>query len=261
MTNGLQALTDGSAGSTALLASQARQTMSTVTSLMNTQLGGQHLFGGADSGGAPMAPSDAPGGPLATMRAMVSGPVDASNVDQLLANVDAVFNGGGSSGSASYNGLFYQSASTSSDPATQVHIGAGQTLSYNLRGDSQGFKDSMQAMSLLSLLDAKDPATGQDMLNADAKTALRAKASGLLGSAQDKLTAAAGMLGVTQQRLQSVADIQDRAVTAATTQINTLESVDYYTATAQLNSLKTQLQASYSLTSSLSGLSLVNYLG
>jgi flagellin-like hook-associated protein FlgL len=158
-----------------------------------------------------------------------------------------------------YQGLFYTSGSTSTDAASHIRIGAGQTLDYNLRGDSQGFKDGMHAMSLLSLLDAKN-AAGADLLDTDAKVAVRNAANSLLASAQAEVTAAAGTLGVKQQRLQTIADIQNTAVTAATKQINTLEAPDYYVASDRINALKIQLQATYSLTSTLSGLSLVNYL-
>jgi flagellin-like hook-associated protein FlgL len=161
--------------------------------------------------------------------------------------------------SPKYQGLFYNSASTSGDPASQIRIGAGQSLTYNLRGDNQGFKDGMHAMSLLSLLDAKD-SHGVDLLDNDAKAAVRDAANNLLASAQSRLTAEAGELGVKQQRLQTISDIQNKAVAATVIQINKLEAPDYFVASDRVNALKIQLQATYSITATLSGLSLVNYL-
>lgn len=161
--------------------------------------------------------------------------------------------------SPKYQGLFYNSTSTSGDPPTQIRIGAGQSLTYSMRGDNQGFKDSMHAMSLLSLLDAKN-SSGTDLLDSDAKTAVRDAANSLLSSAQSRLTAAAGELGVKQQRLQTISDIQNAAVKAATKQINTLQAPNYYVISDRINALKIQLQATYSITATLSGLSLVNYL-
>lgn len=239
----------------ALLASQAREAMSGMASLLNTELGGRSLFSGADGSATPMRPTEAPGGALDTIRGLVTGPVNAGNVNQLLASLDQTFD----PASGQYEALFYQSSSGTADPPTEVRIGPGQTISYNLRGDHPGFRDAFHALGLLALTDAED-AAGNRLLDGDAMEAVRAKASSLLTGGQEKLTVAAGHLGLVQSRLQLASDAQSQAVTAATLQIGTLENVDYYAASAQIEALKIQLQATYSLTGSLSGLSLVNYL-
>lgn len=240
---------------TGLLAVQARETMSGMASLMNTQLGGRSLFGGTDSGVLPMRDADAPGGALETVRGLVTGPVDATGVDALIGDVGALF----APESGRYEDLFYQSASSSADAPTEVRLGPGQSVSYNLRGDNQGFKDAMHGFALLSLIDAKD-AAGVRLLDADAIEAVRTKASTLIGGSQRTLTVEAGRVGLVQARVQSASDAQSQAVTAATVQIGALENVDYFAASAKIEALKVQLQATYSLTSSLQGLSLVNYL-
>lgn len=255
---GLQSATEGSPLAGSLLANQARDAMATMATLLNTQMGGQSVFGGSDSAAPAMRPSAAPGGPLAAIRGLVTGPVDRAGVDQLLGAVDAVFTG--TSATATYQGTFYASASRTEDPASRIRIGAGETLDYNLRGDHPGFKDGMQALSLLSLLDARDPVSGAELLDGDARAAVRGKANSLLAAAQDKLTGAAGLLGVKQERLQTVSDIQGKAIAAATAQISSMEGADYYAASERINALKLQLQATYSLTATLSGLSLTNYL-
>lgn len=244
----------GNAGADpALLASQARQAMSGMVALMNTRHGGESLFGGTDTASLPMRPADEEGGAEQAIRALVDGPVDAASVKGLLDGVDAAFG-------ERYGALFYRSATGTADAPMEVRLGPGQSVRYNLCGDNPGFKDALKGLSLLSLLDASDPATGKDLLDKDAKEAVRARASSLLSASQQTLTAEAGQIGLVQQRVQAAADAQSQAVTAATVQINTLEGVDYYAASAQIEALKVQLQATYSLTSSLSGLSLVNFL-
>lgn len=240
---------------TGLLAVQAREAMSGMASLMNTQLGGRSLFGGDDSGVLPMRETDAPGGALETVRGLVAGPVDATNVDALIGQVGGLF----APGSGQYEALFYRSGSGTADAPTEVRLGPGQSVSYNLRGDNQGFRDAMQGFSLLSLIDAKD-AAGRKLLDADAVEAVRSRASQLIGGAQEQLTVETGRLGLVQSRLQAASEAQSQAVTAATVQIGALENVDYYAASAKIEALKIQLQATYSLTSSLQDLSLVNYL-
>jgi flagellar hook-associated protein 3 FlgL len=240
---------------TGLLAEQGRSAMSAMASLLNTQLGGRSLFGGADSGVVPMRQTDAAGGAQDAILAQVTGPVGSADVAALMDRVGQIFD----PASDQYEALFYQSESGSADPATQVRLGPGQTVSYNLRGDNQGFRDALEGFALLSLIDARD-AGGAPLLDDDAIEAVRSRASSLIGGARESLTNAAGQIGLVQSRLEAASEAQAQAVTSATLQIGAIENVDYYAASTQIEALKVQLQATYSLTSSLSDLSLVNYL-
>ena len=261
-TVGLQAVNISASGSQAIVATQARDTMASLVTLLNTQVDGEAVFAGTDSGKAPMLPSSVGlAGSRAVLDASNAGlPLDETDVPALLTGMNDLFNVTvGAPPALSYENLFYASRSKTGDVPSQIRIGAGETLNYDVRGDNPGFKDAFQALSLMSLLDAKN-AAGVDMLDEDAKALVLEKANSLLGKAQSLLTTVAGELGVKQQRLESVSDIQDKAVSAATAQINTLEGVDYYTASDRISSLEIQLKATYSITAKLSDLSLVNYL-
>lgn len=253
-----------------IIANQAKEVMGSLTDLLNAHWDGQNLFGGTDSSQSPVAPSD---GLLTFARSQLSaavttagGPIDAAEATTMLGGFDSLFANvqRDSVGATSYYGLVYRATSRTalngttdaeSDAPSLVRIGAGETLSYNVRADNQSFKDAFEALSVLSLLDAPDTE-----LSKEAKTALLDKAGDLMRGARAQLTVVAGVLGTKQQRLQNVGDIQERAVSAATAQINDLEAADYYTVSDRISQLELQLQATYTITARLNDLSFVNYL-
>ncbi|MDJ0390361.1 flagellin [Roseomonas sp. E05] len=253
-----------------IIASNAREMLASMTNLLNTSWDGQNLFAGNDSATLPLKDStNLTAWAQDRLSAAVSaagGALDAAEAASLIGDFDSMFANPNrdASGGTSFYGLVYQSTSRtsmagSSDAESEapslVRIGAGETLSYNVRADNPAFKDAFKALSLLSTLDAPD-----SQLSGEAKAALLDQAGELMRGARSQLTVVAGVLGSKQQRLDHVAEIQDRAVTAATAQINDLEGVDYYTVSDRISTLQIQLQATYSITAQLSKLSLVNYL-
>lgn len=253
-----------------IIASNAREVMGSMTDLLNSHWDGQNLFGGTDSSRPPLSPSS---GLLAWAQNQLDaavtaagGPLDATQATALIGQFDALFANvqRDNTGLTSFYGLVYQSTSRTdlagstdpeSDAPSLIRIGAGETLSYNVRADNAAFKDAFKSLAILSMLDA--PSTE---LSEEAKTALLDQAGLLMNGARAKLTVVAGVLGGKQDRLDKVGEIQERAVAAATAQINDLEGADYYTVSDRINTLRIQLEATYSITAKLSELSLVNYL-
>lgn len=253
-----------------IIANQAEEVLGSLTDLLNTHWDGQNIFGGTDTSRSPVADSAGlvswASTRLATAVTAAGAPLDATQTTAMLADFDALFANvqRDASGLTSFYGLVYVSTSRTalngstdpeSDASSLVRIGAGETLSYNVRADNDSFKNAYEALSMLTLLDAPDTA-----LSKEARTAILDKAGDLMRMARSQLTVVAGVLGTKQQRLQNVADIQDRAVSAATAQINDLEAADYYTVSDRISQLQLQLQATYSITARLADLSFVNYL-
>lgn len=242
-----------------IIAANAREVLGSLTDLMNSHWDGQNLFGGTDSARPPLKDSS---GALARMQALLAtaetasatGVLDAAEATALTGQIQTVFND--SPADPEFYGLAYQSNSRTADGTpSMIRIGAGETLSYDVRADNQAFKDAYESLSLLSLLDA--PAT---TLSEAARTTILDRAGELMRGARQQLTVVQGLLGIKQARLDSVAEIQDRAVKAATAQINILEGADYYTVSDQLSMLEIQLKATYSITAQFADLSFVNYL-
>jgi flagellar hook-associated protein 3 FlgL len=231
--------------------------LASIADLLNTDFQGQKVFGGTDSAARPISNiADLPTRMKAILDTAVAAnggaALDAATVQDVMDQIDDVFGG---AGSAFYTDYYTSASKTDDGTPNLVRIGEGQTMAYDVRGDNAAFKDSMHALALTSLLGGDN-----SKLTEEAKTALASRAGELMRGAQTSLTTLAGTLGTKEARLEHVATIQERTVSAATSQINTLEGADYYTLSDRVSMLKIQLQATYSITAQLQTLSLVNYL-
>jgi flagellar hook-associated protein 3 FlgL len=231
--------------------------LASITDLLNTEFQGQKVFGGTDSASRTLSnisnlPAQAKGILTTVLGAGSGGPVDATNVQDVLDQIDAIFDGP----TAPFYGLYYTANSKTGDGQPNlVRIGEGETLSYDVRGDHAAFKGAIHALALTSLLGSSNSA-----LTEEAKTIISTRAGELMRDAQSSLTTLAGTLGTKEARLEHVSTIQERTISAATSQINDLESADYYTLSDQVSMLQIQLNATYSITAQLQKLSLVSFL-
>ena len=82
----------------------------------------------------------------------------------------------------------------------------------------------------------------------------------MLGNAAQSVQQLVATDGEQQADLNQLSTAHQNAMTLASTSLNGIEQVDSATAITQLNTLQTQLQASYQTINVLQGLSLVNYL-
>jgi flagellar hook-associated protein 3 FlgL len=245
-----------------ILGTQAQDTLDQVIELLNTQYDGQSVFAGDNGSVTPMVASSAPGGPLATMNAVLSaavtakgGPLSAADIGQLIngANgIASVFNGTNASPGQNYDGAFYAAAGNGSP--IQVAVGASQTVAYNVTADQQPFRDLLQGISMLTLLNA--PAAE---LDDSAKSAIATEAANLLANAQSELTSTQATLGIAQSQLHQAADVQQSAALNTQQQILTFTQANTYADSSELDALQTQLQASYDVTAEITKLTLANY--
>lgn len=242
-----------------LIAADAREMLGSMTDLLNAHWDGQNLFGGTDTAAPPLKAASAPLDRVqdlkdAAVLASATGTLDETEATALLTQIRTVFND--SPTDPEFYGLFYQSGSRTGDGTpNRVRIGAGETLTYDVRADNQAFKDAYEALSMIALLDAPE-----SEMSVEAKVAILDRSGELMRGARQQLTVVTGVLGIKEARLASVSEIQSRAITAATAQINDLEGVDYYTVSDRISMLEIQLKATYSITARLSELSFVNYV-
>jgi flagellar hook-associated protein 3 FlgL len=253
----------GDAAGQAVLAGEAQSAMAQVVSQLNTQYGGSSLFAGDATAAAPMQSINAPSGPLATVNSVLATAVSAkgsalsqSDINGLINGpngIASVFSDTNSDPALNYTGAFYTAADDGKP--TKVLIGSTETLQYDVKANQPAFRDLMQGLSMLSLLGAPS-----SQLDASAKTELQTQASAMITKAQGELTTQQGLLGVTQARLQSVADQQKTAADATQKQILGFEQADTTVDATALTALQTQLQASYAITAQISQLTLTHYL-
>jgi len=149
---------------------------------------------------------------------------------------------------------------------TNVVIGEHQTVQTGLLANSNTLatssgsdttgsymRDILMSLSVLSSLSSSQ--------STDA--GLPALVSGLqssLGGAMSALSTEQGVLGDSQTRLETAATNYTDLSTSLSGQISNVQDADLASVSTQLQSVQTQLTASYQLISNLKSLSLTNYL-
>ena len=191
----------GVTGGPSILATTAQSTMEQVVNLLNTQYQGKSLFSGDATDVAAMQSPNAAGGPAATMNSVLTaavstkgGPLSASDINGLINGTDgiaSVFSDTNSNPAMNYTGAFY-TGSADNKPNT-VLVGTGQTTQYNAAANQPGFRDLMQGLSMLGMLNAPS-----SQLDDSAKAALQTQGTALVSKAQNELAVQQGLLGVTQ---------------------------------------------------------------
>jgi flagellar hook-associated protein 3 FlgL len=242
-----------------VLAQQATSAISSVLGQLNTSSAGGSIFGG-DSAAPPMQSPDAPDGPMAAIQttlnnavASAGGPLTQSNVSTLLDGLSSMFSDSNGSPAPNYTGAFY--VGSSDGKPTTVLTGASQQLQYTAAANQPAFRDLLQGLSMLSMLNAPS-----SQLDDTAKAALVTQATSLLGTAQGELTGVQGSLGAVQTQMQDAVKQQQAVASATQQQIAGYELTNTDADSTTLSMLQTQIEASYQITSQISQLSLVHYL-
>lgn len=245
-------------GSTSALQPSARAGLQSLSSGLNTSVGGQYIFGGINTDAAPIA-DYASTRPSAAKQA-----VDAS-FQQAFGTSQTSGAAGSISGTAMQAYLDNQFASQFSDASWQSNwskassqpitstLSPGQKATTSVSANGAASRSLAQAYTMLAEF------TGSNM-SADARAAVVATAQKLIGAGIAGLTEAQGTVGLAQSAVTTADSQIDAKVAVLKTSVSSLESVDPYALSNKVTALQTQLESSYSLTSRLQQLSLVNYL-
>ncbi len=253
-----------SAAAVESVAADARAALGQVANLLNSTDGNVYVFAGQDSQNPPVPAADQilNSGFYTQIAAAVAG-LGANGASATAAATLATA-ASNAPGTSPFSAYLSQPAGT--PRAALVEAAPGQTqpagllASTNSAAVSQGpsttgsyMRDLMRALATLGSL---DPAQLNDPnfapLIQDTRTSLTGAISamgtdiGVLGDAQSGLAKTRTQLGDTR--------------TALTTQVDGAENVDMTATLSNLTMAQTQLQASYQLIASLSGLSLQKYL-
>lgn len=143
--------------------------------------------------------------------------------------------------------------SSASDVPVQVRISKNETIDGSLSANDAAFRKVAAAYSMLSSL-------GIDSMGDAARSVVANQAYSTLTSGLDGITALRAEVGVRQNRI----DLANTALTQqkdiVTAAIDRLEGVDPAEASLNVTQLETQLEASYTVTGRLQGLSILDYL-
>lgn len=248
------------------IASSARDALKQVAGLLDAQDGSKYVFAGADSDSPPVPdPGDILSSGFYTQIATAVGNLGTAGASATAAATLAIASSN-AAGTSPFSAYLSQSAST-----LQAQIPAVQT------GDSQS-----TPIGLLASANAVIPSTGTSTTGSYMRDLMRSLATlGSLSSSQVNLSGFAGLVQDTQQSLQGAigamaADVgvlgnRQSALTttqtnlaatqtALTTQIGTVQNADMAQTLSAITLTQTQLQASYQVIASLSGLSLAKLL-
>jgi len=136
-------------------------------------------------------------------------------------------------------------------------IGDGQQLAYGARADQSGIRTAVKSVALLSAVQY----TGTDAAEAASYAALTQRTSSALAfQGTQSVANIVTDLGLKAATLDQTKTNLDTQISTSKTLLSDTQNADPYEVATKLSSLLTQLQASYQVTSSLSKLSLVNYL-
>jgi flagellar hook-associated protein 3 FlgL len=151
------------------------------------------------------------------------------------------------------SGFDWASYTGASDKTMTSRISTSENAQTSVSLNTDGFKNLVMSSVITSQLAAAG-------LSADALTAVNATTTNLAGQAISGVNLQASTLGLSQQSVKDANTALASQQTIISTQLNDLTGVDSYEASVKLNTLLTQVETSYSITSKISQLSLVNYL-
>lgn len=198
----------------------AEQQMDAITSLMNTQVGGRYLFSGSATNTAPV-----------DMDAYVNDTVVNPTPPPATTTVWNVEN------TSYYQGNDYSQSVEASD---------GTVIEYGVTADNSAFEKILRAFD-------------QVINNADDTDAL-AEAYDLFAEGLDELSELQSSVSQSATTLDQIIDDNLTELDLIEAQISDLKEVDLAEVSTRLASLETQLEASYSVTTTLLQLNLVDYL-
>jgi len=225
-----------------LVAAQARGSLDTIVTALNTDVAGRALFSGNAVDRAPLVPA---GDLLSAARAAVAGVTDAAG---LRSTLETFFNGPG----GGFETLVYQGGTADLAP---YRLGEGASVDLALRADAQPVRDTLRhAVTAALANDAALPLTDP------ARRALvRESGEGLLAAGR-ALTGMSAGLGATEARIDESASRIAAELTSLDLARSELVAADPFETATRLEEVQFQLETLYTLTARAARLNLASFL-
>ena len=247
-----------------VVAASARDALAQVAGLLDTQDGGVYVFAGQDTGNPPVPDPDAitSSGFYTQIASAVAGL--AVNGAATTAASTLGIAASNATGTSPFSTYLSQPAASIGAPVVQIGANRTQAVglvaSANLTGPSTGtsttgsaMRDLMRALATIgSLSSTQVNDAGFGALIQDTRTSLT--------GAINVMATDAGTLGNVQSSLTARRSQLDAVATALSTQVSSAEDADMASILSNLSQVQTQLQSSYRLIASVSGLSLAKFL-
>jgi flagellar hook-associated protein 3 FlgL len=254
----LTSTTAGSSGAATTLQTAGTNALQSLISDTNMTANGQYVFGGDNSGVAPMTDyfsSTTSAAKSAIDTAFVNtfgfdptstsaSQITPSQMQSFISGtLDPLFSGS--------NWTDNWSSASSTDVTTQISPDESATTSTD--ANQAGFQQLAEGYAMLAEF-------GGSSLSTDTQQTLITSASSLINQGITSLTTTEATLGSVQAKVTDATTSMSSQLTILQTQIGSLDDVNSSTVAVQLNSLQTQLETAYQLTAQLQKLSLAQYL-
>lgn len=247
-------------------AAQAEAAMVEVATLLNEQLNNEYIFGGTDSRNPPIPDPGkiaTTGMGLAIRNAVAS--LNGANVATVLSTTKSLAQSD-ASGTTPFSAFLSDPAAGLNEPRRNVLGNDDDRISFGIKANSNGAvksdgettgswaRDLLRGLASIAGLTKEKGQLGSDYTTF--VTTVRAG----LQSAVDALAQERGALGVTENRLESVAELHVSVTTSLTLQLSNLEEVDMAKTISVFQATQTQLEASYRAMTIAQQLSLTRFL-
>lgn len=244
--------------------SQARAALETVIGTLNVSFNGEFLFSGTTSNVAATnrwTSADVNTGlsPEDVMAAVIgAGPVDVATAGTIIAEIDQVFSSTHANSNYNFEETFYNGTpqlDAFGIPNDRIagRLDQGQEMIYGVQANDQGFRDVIKGLSMLAAVDIES--IGDE---ASYRVWMDEVVDSLASGVQGVLDASAN-LGFNQQLVENAKERLEDISIVQRKQIVTYENIDPYQVATEMSSLETQLQASYSVSSRLAGLTILDW--
>jgi len=254
----LTSLTGGATTTASTLATTGTNSLKALISAMNSTSDGQYVFGGENSGQAPIADyfSSTVSAAKSSIDAAFYNEFGCNPTDPAAANITGTQMQSFLDGSFStlFSGASWTSDwSSASDVNVTTQIAPGESVDSSTNANQPGFQQLAQAYAMMTEF-------GGSSLGANAQQAIISSATSLINQGLSSLTTTEATLGASQSRVTDASTAMSNQLTILQTQIGNLDNVDSQKIATELSTVQTQLQTAYQLTAQLQKLNLAQYL-
>ena len=224
-----------------------KTSMDFLEELLNTEINGRYLFAGSSISTEPYEGS---ANLFSTVQDELTAWFDGTQtVDQFLANIDAM----------SGTDLGYDLSLNSAGSVT-ARIDDGRDVDYTVLANEQGFLELVRTAAVLSNMDFPDPNDPFVTATTDEYYQVMATMANNLDNSITNITQSQARLALARNNMNAAKTQHQNEQVAFANVISDIEDVDLAESIAKLQQVQTQLNASYQTISTVSQLSLSNFL-
>ncbi len=256
-----------SADQLAIAKTEVTNSMSIFNSAINTSFNGEFLFSGINTDVKPVSDYNDPAGSaakasfdtaLSTFMAAQAPPLTSMNeftkaqmTDFIKTTLEPMYLD--TDPAAGDQSLWTTDWSSASDQTMTSRISTTEVVPSSTSANSEG----MRKFALANVLTYE--LLGADV-SSDVRSLISNTAVSYIGEAISGIDAQRSALGISEARVEKANTSLEAQIKLVKTHVSDLEGIDTYEASTRMNTLLTQIEASYTLTSRLQQLSLINFL-